>query len=165
MICEFLSLNQKISSLFENLEKAVNNMKVQNRNVNRLYENIKILLSQINSNNIINHNNNNNSNLNNCWNTINKQCMNSTSSKYNKISIIKIYNYRNNNSNSNNNNNNKQNLKTKIDPYTQEISILVSLKMIYMIFSDYDQQSIFKKHARLFFPYAKEQENLKDSHF
>ena len=66
MICEFLSLNQKISSLFENLEKAVNNMKVQNRNVNRLYENIKILLSQISSNNIINHNNNNNSNLNNC---------------------------------------------------------------------------------------------------
>ena len=164
MICEFLSLNQKISSLFENLEKAVNNMKVQNRNVNRLYENIKILLSQINSNNIINHNNNNNSNLNNCWNTINKQCMNSTSSKYNKISIIKIYNYRNNNSNSNNNNN-KQNLKTKIDPYTQEISILVSLKKIYMIFSDYDQQSIFKKHAKLIFLCAKEQANLKDTHF
>ena len=157
MICEFLSLNQKISSLFENIEKAVNDMKVQNRNVNLLYENIKILLSQINSNNIINHNNNNNSNLNNCWNTINEQCVNSTSSKYNKINIIKIYNYRNNN--------NKQNLKTKIDPYTQEISILVSLKMIYMVFSDYGQQSIFKKHARLFFLYAKEQENLKDTHF
>ena len=47
-------------------------------------------LSQINSNNIINNynsnnNNNNNNKLKNCCNTINKQCLNSTSSKYNKI--------------------------------------------------------------------------------
>ena len=37
--------------------------------------------------------------------------------------------------------------------------------MIYMIFSDYGQQSIFKKHAKLIFLYAKEQANLKDTHF
>ena len=49
--------------------------------------------------------------------------------------------------------------------YTQEISILVSLKMFYMIFSDYGQQSIFKKHSKLIFLYAKEQANLKDTHF
>ena len=194
-------------------------------------------LSQINNNN--NSNNNNNNNLNICGNTINKQCMNSTGSKYNKINILnirknifaclfsihntislscreqvclsglrfkmgdypddersisrniahlnilvhdmmnllyynilKIYNYHNNNSNSNNKfitvkkySKNKQNLKTKIDPYKQEISILVSLKMIYMVFLDYGQQSIFKKHARLIFLYANEQANLKDTHF
>ena len=55
--------------------------------------------------------------------------------------------------------------KNQRDPYTQEISILVSLKVIYMIFSDYGQQSIFKKHAKLIFLYAKEQANLKDTHF
>ena len=123
VMCELSSLNQKISSLSETLEKAVNDMKVQDL----LHENIKILqnelsqkneiikflwkfnrqclinyqqeemtkLSQINNNNnnIIsnnNNNNNNNNNLNNCWNTINKQCMNSTCSKYNKINILKI---------------------------------------------------------------------------
>ena len=42
---ELSSLNQKISSLSENLEKAVNDMKVQDRNVDLLHENIKILLS------------------------------------------------------------------------------------------------------------------------
>ena len=42
-------------------------------------------LSQINNNN-----NNNNNNLNICGNTINKQCLNSTSSKYNKINIRNI---------------------------------------------------------------------------
>ena len=116
-MCELSSLNQKISSLSENIEKAVNDMKVQDRNVDLLHENIKILqnelsqkneiikslmeiqstvfdtlsageemtkLSQINNNNISNNNNSNN--LNNCWNTINKQCMN----KYNRINILKI---------------------------------------------------------------------------
>ena len=55
--------------------------------------------------------------------------------------------------------------KTKIDLYTQEISILESLKTIYMIFSDYVQQNIFKKHTKLIFLYAKEQANLKETHF
>ena len=42
VMCELSSLNQKISSPSENLEKAVNNMKVQNTNVDLLNENIKI---------------------------------------------------------------------------------------------------------------------------
>ena len=46
-MCELLSLNQKISSLSENLEKAVNDMKVQNRNVDLLHENIKILQNEL----------------------------------------------------------------------------------------------------------------------
>ena len=37
-MCELLPLNQKISSLYENLEKAVNDMKVQDRNVDLLHE-------------------------------------------------------------------------------------------------------------------------------
>ena len=37
--------------------------------------------------------------------------------------------------------------------------------MIYMIFSDYGQQDIFKKHAKLIFLFAKEQTDLKDTHF
>ena len=45
-MCELLSLNQKISSLSENLEKAVNDMKVQDKNVDLLHENIKILQNE-----------------------------------------------------------------------------------------------------------------------
>ena len=44
-MCKLSSLNQKISSLSENLEKATNDTKVQDRNVDLLHENIKILLS------------------------------------------------------------------------------------------------------------------------
>ena len=124
-MCERPSLNQKINSPSENLEKAVNDMKVQNTNVDLVNENIKILqnelpqkneiikslmeiqsavfsslsagrndkLSKINNNsNIPIIINNNNNNLNNCCNTINRQCMSSTSSKYNKINTLKIYN-------------------------------------------------------------------------
>ena len=84
-MCELLSLNQKISSLSENLEKAVNDMKVQDRSVDLLHENIKILQNKLaQKNKIINrqclirfqqeeitklsqiNNNNNNKNLNNC---------------------------------------------------------------------------------------------------
>ena len=46
-MCERSSLNQKISSLSENLEKAVNDMKVQNRNVDLLHENIKVLQNKL----------------------------------------------------------------------------------------------------------------------
>ena len=53
----------------------------------------------------------------------------------------------------------------QVEPKNQNRSIYVSLKMIYMIFSEYGQQSIFKKHAKLIFLYAKEQVNLKDTHF
>ena len=134
-MCELSSLNQKISSISENLEKAVNDMKVQNRNASifsvktlRFYKmnypkemkssNLLMKfsrqcliyyqqeemtkLSQTNSNNNDICKNNNNNNLSNCWNTINKRCINSTSSKYNKINVLKIYNYCNNNSNSTN---------------------------------------------------------------
>ena len=46
-MCKFSELNQKNSSLSENLEKAVNNMKVQNRKVNVLLESIKILQNEL----------------------------------------------------------------------------------------------------------------------
>ena len=46
-MCDLPSLNQQISSLYENLEKAVNDMKVQNRNVDLLHENIKILQNEL----------------------------------------------------------------------------------------------------------------------
>ena len=52
-MCELLSLNQKISSLSENLEKAVNDMKVQDRNVDLLHENIKILQNELSQKNEI----------------------------------------------------------------------------------------------------------------
>ena len=52
-ICELSSLNQKISSLSENLEKAVHDMKVQNRNVDLLHENIKVLQNKLAQNNEI----------------------------------------------------------------------------------------------------------------
>ena len=52
-MCELSSLNQKISSISENLEKAVNDMKVQNRNVNLLRENIKILQNELSQRNEI----------------------------------------------------------------------------------------------------------------
>ena len=45
-MCEFSALNQKISSLFKNVEKAVNDMKVQNKNADLLHENIKILQNE-----------------------------------------------------------------------------------------------------------------------
>ena len=47
VMCEHSSLNQKISSLSVNLEKTANDMKVQNRKVNLLHENIKILQNEI----------------------------------------------------------------------------------------------------------------------
>ena len=46
-MCDFLALNKKISSLSENVEKAVNDMKVQDRNLNLLHENIKILQNEL----------------------------------------------------------------------------------------------------------------------
>ena len=46
-MCEFSALNQKTSSLAENLEKAVNNMKTHNRNVNLLHKNIKTLENEL----------------------------------------------------------------------------------------------------------------------
>ena len=46
-MCELSLLNQKISSLSENLEIAVNDMKVQNRNVDLLHENIKVLQNEL----------------------------------------------------------------------------------------------------------------------
>ena len=52
-MCELSSLNQKISSLSENLEKAVNDMKVQDRNVDLLHENIKILQNELSQKNEI----------------------------------------------------------------------------------------------------------------
>ena len=89
VMCEFSALNQKICSLSENLEKAVNDMKIHNRNIDLLHKNIKILenelaqkneivksLMEIQStvcdslstgrNDLINSNNNNNNNLNKC---------------------------------------------------------------------------------------------------
>ena len=53
VMCELSSLNQKISSLSENLEKAVNDMKVQDRNVDLLHENIKILQNELSPKNEI----------------------------------------------------------------------------------------------------------------
>ena len=41
------SLHQEISLLFKNLEKAVNDMKVQNRNVDLLHENINTLQHEL----------------------------------------------------------------------------------------------------------------------
>ena len=52
-MCELLSLNEKISSLSENLEKVVNDMKVQDRNVDLLHENIKILQNELSQKNEI----------------------------------------------------------------------------------------------------------------
>ena len=52
-MCEFSALNQKISSLFKNVEKAVNDMKVQNKNADLLHENIKILQNELAQNNEI----------------------------------------------------------------------------------------------------------------
>ena len=45
------SLNQKISSLSKNLEKAVHDMKVQDRNVDLLHENVKILQKELSQKN------------------------------------------------------------------------------------------------------------------
>ena len=47
VMCEFSALNQKISSLSENFEKAVNDMKIHNRNVDLLHKNIKILENEL----------------------------------------------------------------------------------------------------------------------
>ena len=52
-MCDLSSLNQKIISLFKNLENAVKDMKVQNSNVNLLHENIKILQNERAQNNEI----------------------------------------------------------------------------------------------------------------
>ena len=106
-MCDISAPNQKISSLSENLEKAVND-KVQNRSVDLLHKNIKALQSELAQKNAIiksfmeiqmiveevnflyqheemtklsqinNNNNNNNNNLSNYWNTINKQCINAS---------------------------------------------------------------------------------------
>ena len=46
VMCEFSLLNQKISLLSENLEKAVNDMKVQNRNVDLLHKPKRMKLNQ-----------------------------------------------------------------------------------------------------------------------
>ena len=47
VMCELSSLNKKISLLSENLEKAVNDMKVQHRNVDLLHQNIKVLQNEL----------------------------------------------------------------------------------------------------------------------
>ena len=47
VMCELLFLDQKLSSLSEDPEKAVNDMKVQNRNVDLLHKNIKILQNEL----------------------------------------------------------------------------------------------------------------------
>ena len=47
VIYEFPPLNQTITSLSENLDKGVNNMKVQYRNVDLFHENIKILQDEL----------------------------------------------------------------------------------------------------------------------
>ena len=44
---ELSSLNQKISSLSKNLERTINDMKVQNSNANLLHESIKILQNEL----------------------------------------------------------------------------------------------------------------------
>ena len=46
-MCGLLSLNQKISSMSKYLEKAVNDMKVQDRNFDLLHENMKILQNEL----------------------------------------------------------------------------------------------------------------------
>ena len=107
-MCDFSAPIQKISSLLENLDKAVND-KVQNRSVDLLHKNIKALQSELAQKNAIiksfmeiqmtveevnilyqheemtklsqinnNNNNNNKNNLSNYWNTINKQCVNAS---------------------------------------------------------------------------------------
>ena len=106
-MCDFSAPIQKISSLSENLDKAVND-KVQNRSVDLLHKNIKALQSELAQKNAIiksfmeiqmtveevnilyqheemtklsqinNNNNNNKNNLSNYWNTINKQCINAS---------------------------------------------------------------------------------------
>ena len=47
VMCGLLSLNQKISSMSKYLEKAVNDMKVQDRNFDLLHENMKILQNEL----------------------------------------------------------------------------------------------------------------------
>ena len=46
-MCEFLTLNQKNCLPSENIEKAANDMKVQNRIVALLYENIRVLQNKL----------------------------------------------------------------------------------------------------------------------
>ena len=46
-MCQFSAFNQKISWLSENVAEAVHDMEVQNRNVNLLNENIKILQNEL----------------------------------------------------------------------------------------------------------------------
>ena len=41
---QYLTLNQKNSSLLENIDKITNNMKVQNRNVNLFHEKVQSTL-------------------------------------------------------------------------------------------------------------------------
>ena len=53
VMCGLLSLNQKISSMSKYLEKAVNDMKVQDRNFNLLHENMKILQNELTQKNEI----------------------------------------------------------------------------------------------------------------
>ena len=111
-MCELSSLNHKTSSLSENLEKAVNDMKVQDRNVDLLHENIKILQNELSQKNEIikslmeiqltvfdsSSTGRNDQTISDQQQQQqsqqllehNKQCMNSTSSKYNKINILKI---------------------------------------------------------------------------
>ena len=46
-MCELSSLNRKISSLSENLEKAITDMTVRNTKVDLIHENIKILQNEL----------------------------------------------------------------------------------------------------------------------
>lgn len=46
-MCEFLTLNQKINLLPENIDKTVKHMKVRNRNVDFFHEENKILQNEL----------------------------------------------------------------------------------------------------------------------
>ena len=46
-MCELSFLNHLINSLSENLEEAVNDMKVQDRNVDLLHKNIMVLQNEL----------------------------------------------------------------------------------------------------------------------
>ena len=47
VMCEFSVLNEQISSLSENFEKAVDDMKGQNGNIDLLHDNLMILQNEL----------------------------------------------------------------------------------------------------------------------
>ena len=160
MICEFLGLNQKISSLSESLEKAVNDNKVQNRNVDFfLHENLEILQNELAQKNeifktfmevqstvldvlLVARNDSTISDLHQQQSQqlpdqINKRCMNSsimkTRSKCNKINKLKIFNYSNNNNNKSDNNKVIVVKKHNIKKYSNNKQTLKTKKEIFIL--------------------------------